>query len=74
MAKNYRIQLTSRQIEEAAKLSLDLGKLTFGSLILGLFQVKLNPLTLISVSLSGISISFALFLIGLSLFKEVDNG
>ena len=64
-------KLSSRQLEELAKLFVDMGKLVFGSLVLGLFQAKLEPKLVIGVGFSGLTISLGLFILGLKLFKEV---
>ena len=63
--------LTKRQTEELAKLFLDVGKLTLASLVLGLFQLKLEPILLLAVGFLGLTISVGLFILGLELFKEV---
>ena len=65
------VLLTKRQTEELAKLFLDVGKLTLASLVLGLFQLKLEPILLLAVSFLGLTISVGLFILGLELFKEV---
>lgn len=63
--------MNNRQIEELAKLSLDLGKLVFASLVLGFFQSKLELVLSISYGLIGLTIAIAFFTIGLRLLKEV---
>ena len=65
------VLLTKRQTEELAKLFLDVGKLTLASLVLGLFQLKLEPILLLAVGFLGLTISVGLFILGLELFKEV---
>lgn len=65
------ILLTKRQLEELAKLFLDVGKLTLGSLVLGLFQLRLEPVLLLTVGVLGLTISIGMFILGLGLFKEV---
>jgi hypothetical protein len=62
--------MTKKQIEETAKLSIDLGKLTFASLIFGFFQSNLDPLLIISFSFIGLTLSAGFFILGLKLIKE----
>jgi len=64
--------LTKRQVEELAKLFFDVGKLTLGSLVLGLFQLKLGPGVLLSIGMVGLTIAGGLFILGLELFKEIE--
>jgi len=66
--------MTSRQIEELAKLFLDLGKLTFASLVLGFFQSNLQPITKISYEFIGLIIFSSFCIMGIQLLKEVKNG
>jgi hypothetical protein len=61
--------MTERQIEELAKLYLDLGKLVFASLVLGFFQSNLQPTIIYSYGLLGLTISLGLFIMGLRLLK-----
>ena len=63
--------MTKRQVEELAKIFMDIGKLTFASLVLGFFQTRLDPtLTLIYESI-GLIFTASFFYFGLKLFKEV---
>lgn len=71
--KKSKRKLTSRQTEELAKLLVDLGKLVFASLVLGLFQVELEPKLMIGAAFLGLTISLGLFILGLKLFKEVKE-
>lgn len=66
--------MTDRQIEELAKLFVDIGKIVLGSLVLGFFQSNLDPKLILGFGLIGLTISFSLFKMGITLFKEVRNG
>lgn len=66
--------MSDRQVEELAKLFLDLGKLVFASLVLGFFQSGLPVIIVLGYSLLGLIMSLGLFIIGLQLLKEVKNG
>lgn len=66
--------MNDRQVEELAKLFLDLGKLVFASLVLGFFQSGLPVIVVLAYSLTGLIMSLGLFIIGLQLLKEVKNG
>lgn len=63
--------MTNRQKEEFAKLLMDIGKLTLGSLVFGVFQFTSNPLAVFIVALLGLTLSFGFFTMGLYLFKEI---
>lgn len=62
--------MNSRQIEELAKLYLDLGKLVFASLVLGFFQSNIEMSTALAYEFVGLSISLGLFIMGIRLMKE----
>ncbi|KKS46903.1 MAG: hypothetical protein UV09_C0012G0072 [Candidatus Gottesmanbacteria bacterium GW2011_GWA2_42_18] len=62
--------LTKRQVEEMAKFSLDISKLSLASLVLGLFSSELNLSKLI-VAVWGLVIAALFFSLGMRLFKEV---
>lgn len=62
--------MTERQIEELAKLYLDLGKLTFASLVLGFFQSSLNSWLVLTYELIGLFFSIGFFIMGIRLLKE----
>ena len=64
--------MTPRQIEETAKLYIDLGKLTFASLILGFFQFKSDPIVGLIVVILGLTFSMGFFILGLRVFKELE--
>lgn len=64
------IILNKRQVEELAKLFLDVGKLTIGSLVLGFFQSNIDIRLSLAYSLVGLTFSMGLFIMGLSLLKE----
>lgn len=64
--------MNKRQLEEMAKLLLDLGKLVFASLVLGFFQSTLPPSIIIAYELTGLIISLGLFIMGLRLMKEIQ--
>lgn len=63
--------MNNRQIEEVAKLLLDIGKLVLASLVLGFFQSKLDPSIVLAYSLIGLTVAFGLFIMGIKLLKEV---
>ena len=63
--------MNSRQIEEIAKLFMDIGKLVFVSLVLGFFQSTLSMPVALAYSLIGLTIAFGLFIMAIKLFKEV---
>ncbi len=71
MTRNF--VLNDRQVEELAKLLLDLGKLVFGSLVLGFFQSNLEPGIVLAYGILGLGMSFVLFAIGLSIMREVKK-
>jgi len=62
--------MNNRQVEELAKLFLDIGKLVLASIVLGFFQSGLNPTLVFVYSLIGLTISLILFKMGLQLLKE----
>ncbi len=62
--------MTKRQIEGLATLFLDMGKLTFASLILGFFQTRTEPITVLFVGMLGLTFSLIFFILGLKLLKE----
>lgn len=64
--------MTNRQIEELAKLFLDLGKLTFASLVLGFFQSNLPSNIILAYGIIGLIFSIIFFRMGLYLMKEVN--
>lgn len=45
--------MNKRQVEELAKLFLDIGKLTVASLILGFFQSKTDPFVILIYGFIG---------------------
>lgn len=63
--------MTDRQIEELAKLFLDLGKLTFASLVLGFFQSNLPPSIIFSYGIIGLISTIIFLRMGIYLMKEV---
>lgn len=63
--------VTDRQIEELAKLFLDLGKLTFASLVLGFFQSDLPQIIILAYGLIGLLFSFSFFIMGLVLLRRI---
>lgn len=63
--------MNNRQVEELAKLFLDIGKLSFASLVLGFFQIKSDPVIVFVVGILGLTFSLGMFILGLKLFKEV---
>lgn len=62
--------MTERQIEELAKLYLDVGKLIFASLVLGFFQSGLDTRLVLSYGLIGLTLSIGFFTMGIQLLKE----
>ncbi len=68
---NYQILLTKRQIEELAKFSMDIAKLSIGSWILGLFTPEAGASQFI-LAFSGLIFAFLFFTLGLRLFREVS--
>jgi hypothetical protein len=62
--------MNKRQIEEAGKLCLDMGKLVFASFVLGLFQSELPMVLIIGLGLLGLTMAMTLFIMGLQLLKE----
>lgn len=70
MRYEKQISLTNRQIEELAKFSLDISKLSLGSPVLGLFTSGLTLPKLI-LAIWGLTIALLFFKIGIQLFKEV---
>ena len=67
------MRLNDKQVEELAKLFLDLGKLVFGPLVLGLFQSSLRLWQAGLVAVSGLLLSMVLFILGIRLMKEVKR-
>ena len=63
--------MSIRQIEELAKLYLDLGKLIFASLVLGFFQSNLDRNIIIIYELVGLLFSVGFFIMGVRLLKEI---
>lgn len=63
--------MSKRQVEELAKLYLDLGKLTFASLVLGFFQSNLNRSVVLTYELVGLLFSIGFFIMGIRLLKEI---
>jgi hypothetical protein len=63
--------MTKRQTEEFAKLYMDIGKLTLGSLALGFFQINIDPVGVLFIIIFGLTGSMGFFIMGLKLFKEV---
>jgi hypothetical protein len=63
--------MTKRQTEELAKLYMDIGKLTLGSLVLGFFQINIDPVGVLLIIIFGLTGSMGFFIMGLKLFKEV---
>lgn len=63
--------MSNRQIEELAKLYIDLGKFIFVSLVLGFFQKNLDRQTIIAYGLIGLIFSIGFFIMGLKLLKEI---
>lgn len=64
--------MTKRQIEELAKLFLDLGKLTFASLVLGFFQSDLPQNIIFAYGIIGVTVSIVFFRMGLYLIRRVN--
>lgn len=64
--------MTKRQIEELAKLFLDLGKLTFASLVLGFFQSNLPINIIYAYGIIGVIASMFFFYMGMKLIKEIS--
>lgn len=63
---------TDKQVKEIGKLLLDLGKLIFGSMVLGFFQSGLDPLIVLAYELTGLLFSMIFFIFGIMLLKEID--
>lgn len=63
--------MNNLQINELAKLYLDLGKLVFASLVLGFFQSSLDKGTVLAYEFVGLCISLGLFIMGIRLIKEI---
>lgn len=63
--------MTERQIEEFAKLCMDMGKLIFVSLVVGFAQIKSNPISFIAISTFGLTFCMAFFTMGLKLFERL---
>lgn len=63
--------MSGRQIEELAKLYLDIGKLIFASLVLGFFQSGLDTRVVLAYGLIGLTFSVGFFTMGIQLLKEV---
>jgi len=63
--------MTSRQIEELAKLFLDLGKFTFASLVLGFFQSDLPPSLIFGYGIIGLIFTIVFIRMGLYLMREI---
>lgn len=64
--------MNDRQIEELAKLYLDLGKLVFASLVLGFFQSNLERTTVLAYESVGLFISLGLFIMGIRLLRGAN--
>lgn len=60
-----------RQLEELAKLYLDLGKLVFVSLVLGFFQSNLDRSVVLVYEFLGLLFSVGFFIMGIRLLKEI---
>ncbi|MGH7204163.1 MAG: hypothetical protein ACREHC_06995 [Candidatus Levyibacteriota bacterium] len=56
--------MTKRQVDALALLFLDMGKLTFASLLLGFFQTKTDPLIVFVIGIFGLTFSLAFFILG----------
>lgn len=63
--------MNKRQVEEVAKLLLDIGKLVLASLVLGFFQSSLPTQLILAYSLIGLTVAFGLFIMGINLLKEI---
>lgn len=63
--------MSKRQLEEIAKLYLDLGKLVFASLVLGFFQSNLDRSIVLIYELLGLLFSVGFFIMGIRLLKEI---
>ncbi len=63
--------MTKRQKEELAKLYMDLGKLTFGSLVVSIFQTNPDPVLTIVIAIIGLIMSVFFFRMGLKIFGEL---
>ncbi|MBM4402186.1 MAG: hypothetical protein FJ044_02990 [Candidatus Cloacimonetes bacterium] len=67
---------TNRQVEESAKLLLDLGKLYFGGWVVSAVLANLKEAdrwAILAISILGLSISLSFFTAGLQLFKGVKK-
>lgn len=62
--------MSNRQIEELAKLYLDIGKLIFASLVLGFFQSSLDKQIVLAYGLIGLTLALGFFTMGIQLLKE----
>ena len=63
------MQFSALQVKTVSKLILDLGKIFFGSVVVGFFIPSLEiPL---AVFLSGTAFSLGLFIIGIKLLKSI---
>lgn len=67
------LELNKKQTEKLADLVMDLGKLVFASLVLGLFQTDLGTLIFWGVAMLGLTIALGLFIFGIGLLKEVKR-
>lgn len=70
MLKRHKFLLTARQIEELAKFSLDISKLSLGSWVLGLFTSEIR-LPQLFLAIWGLTMATLFFILGMRLFKEV---
>lgn len=64
-------ELTKRQIEEIAKLLLDLGKFVFATLVLGFFQSGLPSIIALGYGFIGLTLSVIFFTMSIILLREV---
>ena len=64
-------QFTKSQLEVLSKLLIDIGKLFFGSVVVGFFVPSLNIPLLTFVA--GIIISIILFVFGVNLVRLIDK-
>lgn len=62
--------LNDKQTEKLADLLIDLGKLSFGSLVLGFFQSSLGVWAIFAYGLLGLLMSAGFCILGLKLFRE----
>lgn len=62
--------MINRQIEELAKLFLDMGKLIFVALVLGFFESNLPSIIIFAYGMIGLIFSLSFFMMGIRLLKD----